>query len=357
MEVERLQLFIGNETMKIVDAMEKIDRNANRILFVVDCKGMLSGCITDGDVRRWLLKAGELSAPVSLVMSKSPKFLFEDEKSKAESIMRKYKITALPILDSSRDIIDIVLFDDIERSVSKKRKNLANVPVVVMAGGRGTRLYPYTKILPKPLIPIGDTPIIERIINEFLGYGLNKFYITVNYKKGMIKSYFGDLNPTYQIEYVDETMPLGTAGGIKLIEDRFLTPFFVINSDALILADYSDLYEHHKKTGNDITVVSALKNITVPYGVLNIKDAGEIESMEEKPRLSYFINTGMYIINPNLINFIPNNQMYHMTQLVDDVMKKGGKVGMYPISEDSFLDMGKMSEMRRMEEKLNIVSD
>lgn len=357
MEGERIQLFIGNETMKIVDAMEKIDRNANRILFIVDDKGMLSGCITDGDVRRWLLKAGELSVPVSLVMSKSPKFLFEDEKAKAESLMRKYKITALPILDSSRDIIDIVLIDDIELGVSRKRKNLSEVPVVVMAGGRGTRLYPYTNILPKPLIPIGDTPIIERIINEFLGYGLNKFYITVNYKKGMIKSYFGDLNPPYHIEYVDETMPLGTAGGIKLIEDTFSTPFFVINSDALILADYSDLYAHHKKTGNDITVVSALKNITVPYGVLNANDNGEIESMEEKPRLSYFVNTGMYIINPDLITLIPDNQMYHMTKLVDDVMKKGGKVGMYPISEDSFLDMGEMSEMRRMEEKLNIVSD
>lgn len=172
----------------------------------------------------------------------------------------------------------------------------------------------------------------------------------------MIKSYFSDLQPDYRIKYVEETMPLGTGGSLKLIEDKFEQPLFVTNCDALILADYSEIYDYHSKTGNIITIVSALKNITIPYGVLKSEENGKVIGMEEKPKLSYFINTGMYIINPEIIGKIPDNTMFHMTHLVEKVMQEGGRVGMYPISEDSFLDMGEFDEMRRMEEKLNIVS-
>ena len=173
----------------------------------------------------------------------------------------------------------------------------------------------------------------------------------------MICSYFNDLSPKYEIKYIEEEKPLGTGGSIKLINVKFDRPIFVTNCDALILADYSDIYEHHLSSGNKITVISALKNVTIPYGVLHTGENGKILSMEEKPKLSYFINTGMYIINPETIELIPDNEIFHMPQLVDKVMKQGGKAGMYPISEDSFLDMGELSEMKRMEEKLHIVSD
>ena len=228
---------------------------------------------------------------------------------------------------------------------------------MVMAGGMGTRLYPYTKILPKPLIPIGETPIVERVLNCFTAYGIQKYYMTVNYKKSMIKSYFSELKPAYDIEYVEENEPLGTSGSIKLIDEKFMSPLFVVNCDALVFADYFDIYQYHRKAENDITIVSSLKNITIPYGVLHSKENGQLTEIEEKPKLSYFINTGMYIINPSVIDKIPGNTVFHMTDLVDSVMRDKGKVGMYPISEDSFLDMGEFSEMHRMEEKLNIVSD
>ena len=234
---------------------------------------------------------------------------------------------------------------------------LSGVPVVIMAGGKGTRLYPYTKILPKPLVPIGDTPIVERIINYFSDFGMKSFYMTVNYKKAMIRSYFDEVEKDYTIKYVEENKPLGTGGSIKLIEDRFDRPIFISNCDSLILADYYDIYQHHLNAGNHITVVSALKNIQVPYGVMHTGENGALKSMEEKPKLSYFINTGMYVINPETIDLIPDDTMFHMTHLVEAVMKKGGKVGTYPVSEDSFLDMGELDEMKRMEEKLHIVSD
>ena len=271
-------------------------------------------------------------------------------------MMLEKSIKALPILDDNRRIIDIILLNDIS-NISPSRKSLKGVPVVIMAGGKGTRLYPFTKILPKPLIPIGDTPIVERIIDCYVEYGIDEYYMTVNYKKGMLRSYFCELNPDYRVKFVEEDKPLGTGGSIKLIEDKFNCPLFVTNCDALIRADYADIYALHRKCGNDITMVSALKNITVPYGVTNSGENGELISMEEKPKLSYFINTGMYVINPDTIDLIPDDTMFHMTHLVEKVMQQGGKVGTYPISEDSFLDMGEFEEMKRMEQKLNIISE
>ena len=352
-----IQKFIGDTSMTIVDAMKRIDKNTKGILFITDKEQALIGCVTDGDIRRWILKSGDLGTAIDKAMKTTPQFLKIEQKLLAEKVMREKGITALPIVDDNKKICDVVFLSDCINIRKKEKKDLSNVPVIIMAGGRGTRLYPYTKILPKPLIPIGETPIIERIIDCFTEYNMKSFYMTVNYKKSMIKSYFADIAPKYDLKYVEEDKPLGTCGSIKLIKDKFNTSVFVTNCDALILTDYGKLYAHHEKTGNDITVVSALKNIIVPYGVLNTKEDGEIISMDEKPHLSYLINTGMYIIKPAVIEYIPNDEMYHMTDLISDVMKKGGKVGMYPISEDSFLDMGEFSEMKRMEEKLNIVLD
>ena len=338
--------------------MAKIDGHASEagLVFILDAAEQLIGCITDGDIRRWILKGGELNSSAENVMHKDPIFLTENEKTNAKAVMIEKTITAIPIVDDDNKIVDIVLSREVSK-IKGKKKSLEGVSVVIMAGGKGTRLYPYTKILPKPLIPIGDTPIVERIIDCYVEYGIDEYYMTVNYKKGMLRSYFNDLAPNYNVKFVEEDKPLGTGGSIKLIDDKFDKPLFVTNCDALIRADYVDIYDHHIKYGNDITMVSALKNITVPYGVVNSGENGELLSMEEKPTLSYFINTGMYIINPETIELIPDDTMFHMTHLVEKVMKQGGKVGTYPISEDSFLDMGEFEEMKRMEQKLNIISE
>jgi dTDP-glucose pyrophosphorylase/CBS domain-containing protein len=358
LDKKRLSNFIGIESVSIVDAMAQIDTNARGILFVTDNLGRLTGCITDGDIRRWILKTGDIHAPVAKAMNHNPKYLFMDERAKSVDLMHRESITALPLINIKMEVCDLILLSETsDESCIKAKRDLSDVPVVVMAGGKGTRLYPYTKILPKPLIPIGDTPIVERIIDCFTQYGIHKYYMTVNYKKEMIKAYFAELNPGYDIEYVEEPKPLGTGGSIKLIKDVFEKPLFVTNCDALILADYGDMYDYHMASGNDITMISSLKNFTIPYGVVHTGDNGELLSMEEKPKLSYFIYSGMYIINPETIKLIPDDTLFHMTHLVDAVIKQGGKVGAYPISEDSFLDMGEFSEMKRMEEKLHIVSE
>lgn len=358
MKKEQLTRFLGLSTLNIVGAMEKIDANAHGILFIVNEKDKLLGTVTDGDIRRWIIKCGNLDAKVSEIMNKNPKTIYRKEISNAQAYMKKVQVKALPVLDSRGKVVDIIL-DTGEAAEIEKRdtETLAEVPVVVMAGGKGTRLYPYTKILPKPLIPIGDIPIMERIIGKFLDYGVTDFYATVNYKKSMIKSYFADLAADYKIHYVEEDKPLGTAGSLCLIEAEFDKPFIVTNCDILINADYADIYKYHKESGNVLTIVSALKNIVVPYGVIHSKENGTVVSMEEKPKLSYFVNTGMYVLNPDLLKRIPKDTFYHMTDLTDLLLAEGKQVGMYPISEDSFLDMGEFEEMRRMEKKLNLKSE
>lgn len=356
MKTEQLLPYFINKSNTVVEALQKIDLNSKQILFVVDSNRKLEGIITDGDIRRWLLKTGELQGTVSEFMNTAPKVIYRKDVKSAVKFMKNAKITALPVITSKGIVSDIIFRDDIDNIEENSCGKLNDVSVVIMAGGRGTRLYPYTKILPKPLIPIGDIPIMERIISKFRDANVKVFYATVNYRKGMIKSYFNDMTKDYTINYVEEDKPLGTAGSLKLLPKRFDKPFIVTNCDILIHADYNDIYKYHMDSGNELTIVSALKNIVVPYGVIHSSENGAVESMEEKPKLSYFVNTGMYILNPNLVDDIPKDEFFHMTHLADKLMKEGRRVGMYPISEDSFLDMGEFEEMHRMEEKLNLKS-
>lgn len=357
MKTEQLIPFLISPGSTVVEALQKIDSNAKGILFVVNDGWKLIGVLTDGDIRRWLLKTGELQGSVKQLMNQSPKVIYRKELTSAREFMVKHSITALPVVNSKGIISDIIFREETGQQNIEQKNSLKDVPVVIMAGGKGTRLYPYTKILPKPLIPIGDIPIMERIIDKFRDYGVKNFYATVNYRKNMIKSYFSDNASDYEISYVEEEKPLGTAGSLGLIREQFDCPFVVTNCDILIHADYENIYRYHKDSGNELTIVAALKNIVVPYGVIHSSENGAIQSMEEKPKLSYFVNTGMYILNSELIKEIPEDTFFHMTDLADKLMKERRRVGMYPISEDSFLDMGEFEEMRRMEEKLNLKSE
>lgn len=358
MNSEQLNKFVIYENQTIVEALQKIDLNAKGILFILNDKDRLVGTLTDGDIRRWLIKTGNLNGNLTNIMNKAPKFICRKDITSAQQFLKKYSITAVPVINTKGKIIDVIFKSDekIEDNV-KDTSTLSGTTVIIMAGGKGTRLYPFTKILPKPLIPIGDIPIMERIIDRFVDYGVDSFYATLNYKKNMIKSYFSDIQTSYEINYVEEDKPLGTGGSLHLIKESFIAPIIVINCDILISADYSDIYKNHIENGNDMTIVTALKNIIVPYGVINLGESGNISSIEEKPRLSYFVNTGMYIINPDIISKIPKDTFFHMTDLTQKLLNEGKTVGMYPISENSFLDMGEFEEMHRMEEKLNIKAE
>ena len=200
MKTEQLALFLISPDSTVVEAMQRIDRNARGILFVTNEQQKLLGVVTDGDIRRWLIRTGELKAPVSGLMNTEPKRISRKEHAKAHEVMVQHSITALPVVTTKGVVSDILFRDE---QVAKKKKPqgiLKEVPVVIMAGGKGTRLYPYTKILPKPLIPIGDIPIMERIIGKFCEFGTTQFYATVNYRKNMIRSYFSEISKNYSLE-------------------------------------------------------------------------------------------------------------------------------------------------------------
>ena len=251
-----------------------------------------------------------------------------------------------------KDVIFLEEYLKIRKGNKEENDILRDTPVIIMAGGKGTRLYPYTRILPKPLIPIGDIPILERIFNRMSSYGVEDIYLTVNYKKEMIKSYFSESDHTYRIHYVNEEQPMGTAGSISLIEDKFEKPVIVTNCDILIEADYGNIMKYHQESGNDLTIISSLKNTVIPYGVLYSEKQGQITSMEEKPQITHLINTGMYVINPEFLEWIPKDRVFHMTDLVELMIQRNKRVGMYPISENAFLDMGEFEELKKMEERL-----
>lgn len=351
--MDNMEMFLENGSTKIVDAMKKISINATGIIFVVDNDKRLIGTVTDGDIRRWIIKTGSLSSEISNLMNTNPKYVFMSEKSQARELLSKYSIRVVPIVDEDMRVVEIYFEDAILQKISgEKMKALGDIPVIIMAGGKGTRLYPYTKILPKPLIPINDIPIVERIIKEFCKYGSEKIYMTLNYKKEMIKAYFRDLEADYDIHFVEEDRPLGTAGSISLIEDELPDTVIITNCDILIRADYADIVANHKNSGNALTVVSSFMKMTIPYGVIKSSSDGIIDEMEEKPSIPYFANTGMYVIDSKYLQEIPKDSYFDMTDLVDKLIKENKRVGMYPISEEAFLDMGEMVKMQQMEEKL-----
>jgi len=339
--------FLIEEECTMLEAMALLDKIAKKVLFVAR-EGKLVAAITDGDIRRWILKKGNLEARVKDIANYNPKYLKEREKASAKEYMKKYSIEALPILSDENEIISVVFINDGDIGVKKD----LNIPVVMMAGGFGTRLYPYTKILPKPLIPIGEIPIAEHIINRFNKYGCRDFFLIVNHKKNMIKAYFNEIEKDYKITYVDEEKPLGTGGGLSLLKDIIDSTFILSNCDILIEEDYEKIYKFHKKENNFITMVCSLKKIRIPYGVIEIGQHGEIEKMKEKPELSFFTNTGMYIVEPGLIEELADNQAVGFPDIIEKYKQAGEKIGVYPIGENNWLDMGQLDAMEEMRRRL-----
>lgn len=340
-------------TMSIIESIKRMDIASKKILIVIDDSRKLLGVITNGDIRRWILKNGDLKETVTHIMNKSPIFVHPGEEKKALDLMREKFIEGIPVVNQEKKVLNVILWNEQINGNLNKFTDI-KVPVVIMAGGKGTRLYPYTRILPKPLVPIGEIPIIERIINKFEESGLDEFYVTVNYKKNMIKSYFNDLDKPYNIKFVEENKPLGTGGSLSLIRSELQSTFFLSNCDILIEADYKSIFDYHIKNNHKITMVTSLKKFKIPYGVVEINNSGRVIGTLEKPEYNYLINTGMYIIEPELINYIPHNEYFDITELINLCIQKGIKVGTYPVSEESWLDMGQFDEMDRMIKKLGV---
>ena len=348
MRMNDVNKFFIDEDKTVIEAMKALDEVATKVLFVQK-GGILQAALSDGDIRRWILSCGDLNAPVKDVANYHPLSLPKCSHGEAVEFMKEKSVEALPIVDENLRIIDIVVWNQKEKLTTKEQIAL---PVVMMAGGKGTRLYPYTKILPKPLIPIGDLPIAEHIINQFREYGCKDFYLIVNHKKNMIKAYFNEIERDYNIYYIDEEKPLGTGGGLSLLKGRIDDTFILTNCDILIQENFADIYHYHKKHKNVITMVCSLQNLQIPYGVVHIKDGGKIDSMEEKPSMSFFTNTGCYIVEPEVIESLPDDTPAGFPDIVERYRNDGRNVGVYPVSENAWLDMGQIGELENMKKKM-----
>lgn len=342
-----------SESMSVMDTLNRLDEVQIKVLFITDDKGTVLASLTDGDIRRAILKGVSLESNAIEYANSNPLIVRRGKEASVVKEMKQKKLVAVPIIDEDDRIIGLYTEDD----TAKSKRSSISIPVVVMAGGKGTRLYPYTKILPKPLIPIEDIPISERILESFANIGCKEFHMIVNYKKNMIKAYFNESERAYGIHFYDEEEPLGTGGGLKLLANDVRETFILSNCDILIRTDISKLIDHHKKSGNKATMVCSLKNFEIPYGIVHISDGGDIESMEEKPQMSFFTNTGYYVLEREVFEYIRDNERIGMPDILERMRQDGLKVGVYPISENSWLDMGQFDSMESMERRLREIEE
>ncbi len=330
----------------IEEAARRIAEGGEKVALVVDEEGRLLGIFVDGDLRRALLKHISLSSPVEQVMCASPRVCFSDETAvleKAKEIMLNHKIEHVPVVDRDGKLVDLLRWRDF---FAKPKLDFRHL-VVIMAGGKGSRLDPFTKILPKPLIPLGDKPIIHHIMDRFTDFGFCHFILSLNYKADMVKMYFRDNFPQFRIDYICEDKPLGTAGSLSLMRDFLSDTFFVTNCDILVDDNYNRMLEFHKDNKNALTVVVSQKTVEIPYGVMEVSEKGELIEVREKPCYDFLVNTGFYLLEPYIVDLIPEGRYYTMIDLIEDLQRKSFKVGVFPIKEGSWFDVGQWAEYRK----------
>lgn len=334
------QVLVSPET-SVLDAIGIIDKGALQIALVVDQNGRLLGTVTDGDIRRGLLKGVGLSAAIQEIMNPNPvTALAHEPRDTVLAIMKLKRIHHMPILDEQGRVVHIETLDQLIQS--REHDNW----VVLMAGGLGTRLRPLTDDCPKPLLRVGNKPLLETIIASFADHGFRKFYICVNYKAEMIEQYFGDGGHFgVEIRYVREEQRMGTAGALTLIEDKPTQPLIVMNGDLLTRVNFQQLLDFHVNHHAQATMCVREYVYQIPYGVVNIQKH-RLLGIEEKPQQSCFVNAGIYVLDPDVIDLIPKDTFYDMPDVFTKLISLHCETAVFPIRE-YWLDIGRMDDFDR----------
>lgn len=333
-------------SVTVLSALRLMDEIKRKLLIILQDQKFV-GVVSIGDIQRAILNQKEMSTPVSEITRKiitvcSP----EDPIDEVRKKMIELRTECMPIIDSENNLIDVIYWENIVQSDCKipspKRLGL---PVVIMAGGEGVRLRPMTYVIPKPLAPLGEKTFIEEIMDRFLYYGCEDFHISVNYKADLIEYYLShQAKKKYQVKYIQENSPLGTAGSLHLLNGKIKGTFFVSNCDIIVDQDYSEILEYHRNNNNELTIVSAIKHYSIPYGTIETKENGLLASISEKPNLTFQINTGLYVLESHLIDEIPKGTFYHITYLIEELRKQGRNIGVFPVSGGSWQDIGEWKE-------------
>lgn len=327
----------------LIDALKQMDQIDHKLLLVLDNKKFV-GLVSIGDLQRAIINNKPLNTPLASILRKEIKTgSVSDSESSIKDLMLKYRMEFCPVISKEGEIENIYFWEDLFEDSHKSIVQF-DVPVVIMAGGYGTRLRPLTNVLPKPLIPIGAKTMLEEIFDRFSVHGCKDFYISVNYKAELIEYYIKALNLPLNINFFKEDKPLGTAGSLTLLNNLNCQRFFVNNCDILIEQDYADILDFHLEQKNEITVVAALKSYAIPYGTIESGANGQLIELKEKPQLTFKINSGMYLLESTLLKEIPQGEFFHITDLIDKIINRGGRVGVFPVSEKAWKDIGDWPE-------------
>lgn len=346
--LEKIQDRSIQSTTTVLQSLKKMDDAKVKMLFVFEGEHFLS-ILTIGDIQRAIIKQVAFNEPVSTIIDVDKQFVTPAEtREQIREKMLALRAECMPVVDKEGNLVDAYLWNEMFKHSDSEQRNRINLPVVIMAGGKGTRLKPITNVIPKPLVPIGDKTILETIMDQFEGIGCTKFYMSVNYKADMMNFYLSQLDHKYDIDFFMEDKPLGTIGSVSLLKGKIKTPFFVSNCDSINDQDYRDVYDYHVQNKNDLTIVTMIKSIRIPYGVIETGEDGIMTALREKPELNYQVNTGVYILNPECIDEIPPNEFFHITHLMEKIKARGGRVGCFPVSEGAWHDMGEWPEYLKM---------
>lgn len=334
----------------IISAMKKLELTGERSLIVVTKSSKFLGTLTDGDIRRNIIRGVSLKTKIKKIYKKNAIYLVEGQftDKQVKRILNNQKYITIPVIDKkTRKYLYFVSWSSFFGD-KKPKEEIKNCNVVIMSGGMGKRLLPFTEVLPKPLIPVQGKPIIDHIIDNFRTFGIRNFFLTLNFKSKILKSYFKSkkANKT-KISFVEETIPLGTIGSLKLLKSKLSANFFSINCDIIVNYNFKEIYDFHEKNDYEATIVTSIKNFEIPYGVCETNNNGTLKNFVEKPSYNLFVNTGLYVFKKSVIKYIPKEKNFDIQKLIENLKKAKKKIGIFPINQSSWFDVGQWTEFNK----------
>lgn len=344
MDFRNRDIQVNSSLLEALKLMDKLDK---KLLIVIENEKFM-GLVSIGDIQRAIINNIKLDSEVRSILRKNPKIAGKNQSlDEIKNQMLRYRMEFIPVISDTGDILKIYFWEDVFLENEQIPCSQFSLPVVIMAGGIGERLRPLTSVFPKPLMPYGQKTIIEEIMNRFVRHGCSDFFVSVYFKSDLIKYYLKQQNLGYNLNFIKENKPLGTGGSLSLLKGRINTSFFVTNCDIIIDQDYNEILSYHIENKNEITIVAALKHYPIPYGVLETGENGNLQSLQEKPEITFKINSGMYILESKVLNEIPENTFALITDIINKIRDKGWKVGVFPVSEKSWTDIGTWDEYKR----------